>query len=212
MNIIIFGASGGTGRELVKQALEQGHAVTAFVRDKSKISYAHPQLNLRVGDVLESQAVHNAMPGHEAVIVALGAPARRAGTLRSAGTANIIHAMKAHGIKRLVCQSSLGFGDSIGVLKQTSLVFRRVIVPLLLRDTFEDHAVQEALIKQSGLNWTVVRPGNMTAGPLTGRYHHGFSSERKGLYVKISRADVAHFMLRQLGLAEYLHRTPGISY
>lgn len=172
----------------------------------------HPNLRAFAGDVLDAAAVAASMPGHDAVVICLGRPARKAGTLRSEGTRNIIAAMQAHGVPRLICQSSLGFGDSRNVLKSTSLVFRFVIVPLLLADTFRDHARQETLVKDSGLDWTIVRPGNMTNGPLTENYHHGFQAHAQGLKVKVSRADVSHFILRQIQDRQYSRKAAGISY
>jgi putative NADH-flavin reductase len=212
MNLIVFGATGGTGRQIVKQALAEGHRVTAFARTPAKLDIRHPNLKLAKGDVLDLQSVRAAMPGHDAVIVALGAPARKAGTMRSQGTANIMTAMKDCGINRLICQSSLGFGDSAEVLHATGFVFRNIIVPILLADTFKDHERQEEAVKQSGLDWTIIRPGNMTNGPKTGTYQHGFAASRRDLKIKVSRADVAHFALRQLGNNSYLRMTPGISY
>ncbi len=212
MKIIIFGASGGTGNWLTRQALAADHDVTAIVRSPETFAVHHPRLTIVPGNVLDSTAVNDAVMGHEAVFVTLGAPARRAGTLRSQGTANIVNAMQQHGIKRLICQSSLGFGDSVEVLKATGFVFRRIIVPVLLADTFADHERQEQVIKSSRLDWTIVRPGNMTNGPLTGVYHHGFSADRRDIKVKVSRADVAHIMLRQLVDNTYLHQAVGISY
>jgi putative NADH-flavin reductase len=211
MNLIIFGASGATGKELVKQALQQGHRVSAFVRTPAKLAVTHANLRLIAGDVLDSSAVAAAIPGHDAVLISLGAPARKAGTMRSEGTRNIVRAVEAAGVRRLVCQSSLGFGDSLPVLRQTPFVFRNIIVPLLLRDTFEDHARQEDVVKNTSLDWTIVRPGNMTNKPATHRYRHGFAAEDTSIKVKVSRADVAHFMLRHAASKDYLGQTPGIS-
>ena len=211
MNIIIFGASGATGKELVNQALEQGFKVTAFVRSSPKLGKTHANLRVFTGDVLEKSAVVAAIPGHDAVLISLGAPARKAGTLRSDGTRNIIEAMQASNVCRLVCQSSLGFGDSLPVLRQTSFIFRNIIVPLFLRDTFEDHARQETVVKASTLDWTIVRPGSMTNAPPKLSFLHGFSPYQQSIKVKVSRADVAHFMLQLSACKDYLHQTPGIS-
>lgn len=211
MNLVIFGASGATGKQLLKQSLEQGHHVTAFVRTPAKLPTAHANLKIMAGDVLDKSAVTAAVPGHDAVLIALGAPARKAGTLRSSGTRNIMQAMETSGVRRLVCQSSLGFGDSLQVLRRTPFIFRNIIVPLLLRDTFEDHARQEAVVKASALDWTIVRPGNMTNKPGKRTYRHGFAADDKSIQVKVSRADVAHFMLRLASGNDYMMQTPGIS-
>ena len=212
MKLLIFGATGGTGIQLVRQALEQGHAVTAFVRDPAKLDIIHPGLKVVKGNVLDPVSVLKAMEGQEAVLSAIGAPASKTGTIRSAGTLNIIQAMQQAGLKRLISQASLGYGDSKKTLDQTPFIFKYIIVPFFLKKGFADHALQEAYIRKSGLDWVIVRPGNLTDGNLTARYKHGFAATEKGLQVRVSRADVAHFMLRQLNENTYLHQSPGISY
>jgi putative NADH-flavin reductase len=212
MNLLVFGASGGTGRQIVEQALAQGHVVTAFVRDLAKFDLRHSNLRLVKGDVLDGAAVARAMPGHDAVLSALGAPATKTGTLRSEGTRNIVQAMEKAGIRRFVCQTSLGYGDTRPVLARASPLFRWIIAPLMLRKLFADHAVQEEIIKQSGLDWVIVRPGNLTDGGRTGAYRHGFAATDPAIKVEVSRADVADFMLKQVSDDTYLRATPGISY
>ncbi|WP_255372981.1 NAD(P)-dependent oxidoreductase [Chitinophaga sp. YR573] len=212
MKLIIFGATGGTGRHLVEQALSGGHEVTAFVRDPSKIEIRHPRLRTCKGDVMDYAAVEQAIQGHEAVLSSLGSPANKIGTIRSAGTLNIIKAMKKAGIQRFICQTSLGYGDSRETLNRTPFYFKYLIVPFILKKGFADHALQEEYIRQSRLDWVIVRPGNLTDNARTGNYRHGFPANDKNIQVKISRADVADFMLKQLSDNTYLHHTPGISY
>lgn len=212
MKVIVFGASGGTGRQLVQQALEQGHEVTAFLRSPEKLGLSHANLRLAKGDALDAAAIERVMPGHNAVLCALGAPALKTGTIRSVGTRNIVAAMEKAGVKRLICQTSLGYGDSKAVLKVTSFFFRFIVVPLLLRQGFADHERQEAHIKASNLDWVIARPGNLTDGTRTGRYRHGFAADDRSIRGEISRADVADFMLRQLTDDIYLGQTPGLSY
>lgn len=120
--------------------------------------------------------------------------------------------MEKRGVRRLVCLTSLGYGDSRVVLKNTSFVFRFFIAPILLRKGFADHALQEEHIKSSSLDWVIARPGNLTDGPRTGLYRHGFAYDDPTIRAEISRADVADFMLRQLGEDTYLRRTVGLSY
>ena len=212
MNLLVFGASGGTGRQIVEHALTQGHAVTAFVRDVAKLDLQHASLTVVNGDVMDAAAVARAMPGHDAVLSALGAPATRTGNLRSEGTRMIVQAMERAGIRRFVCQTSLGYGDSRPVLARTSPLFRWIIAPLLLRKAFADHAVQEDIIRQSALDWVIVRPGNLTDGARTGTYRHGFDATDPAIKVEVSRADVADFMLKQVSNDTYLRKTAGISY
>lgn len=212
MKLLIFGATGGTGLQIVSKALEQGHTVTAFVRNPDKLSILHPQLHILQGDVMDASAVADAVKGHDAILCAIGSPANKIGTIRSQGTANIVSAMEKAGVQRFICQTSLGYGDSIRTLDRTPLFFKYFIVPFILKKGFQDHALQEAHIKRSKLNWTIVRPGNLTDGPFTGVYRDGFSATDPKIKVKVSRADVADFMLKQLTDQRYLHQTPGISY
>jgi putative NADH-flavin reductase len=209
MKLIVFGSTGGTGRELIKQALDQGHNVVAYARHPAKIDdIKHASLQVVRGDVLDPAVVESAVAGQEAVLSTIGAGAERT-TLREDGTRNIVKAMEKTGVRRLICQSSLGVGDS-----RTNLPFftKYIIVSVFVRHAFADHERQEAVVKQSSLDWTVVRPSHLTDGPLTGTYRHGFPATDKRITGKISRADVADFMLKQLTDDTYLHKTPGLSY
>ena len=142
----------------------------------------------------------------------MGAPANKAGTLRSEGTRNIINAMKKANVNRFICLSSLGFDDSTEVLNRTSFLFRKIIAPYILRATFKEHHLQEIAIKQSNLNWTIVRPGNLTNGIKTEKYKYGFPYSDPTVKVKISRADVADIMLKQLTTPQYYQKAFGVSY
>jgi putative NADH-flavin reductase len=207
MKIAIFGATGSVGRLAVNQALEQGHTVTASVRDPGKIETRHEDLRLIKGDVMNAAAVEQTVQGQDAVLCILGAG--RKGKIRSEGTRQIIEAMKHAGVKRLICQSSLGVGDSRGNL---NFLWKYIMFGLLLRQAYADHVLQEEYVMKSDLDWTIIRPAAFTDGPRTGVYQHGFSGAAEGLTLKISRADVADFLLWQLTEDTYLHKTPGLSY
>ena len=207
MKLIIFGSTGSIGRHLVKQALEQGHSVTAFARDASKIGVQHPNLVITVGDALDSLTVEKAVQGHDVVLCSLGAGMQ--GVVRSEGTKNIIHAMEQADVHRLICQSSLGVGDSRGNL---NLFWKYIMFGLLLRQAYKDHIIQEKFVSQSELDWTIIRPGEFTDGAHTGHYRHGFSGTDHTPKLKISRADVADFMLKQINDETYLYKAPGLSY
>ncbi len=211
MKLLLFGATGGTGKEVLLQALEQGHTVTAIVRSPTKINTQSERLKVIQGDILTSNLDY-AFSDQDAVICCLGAPANKAGTLRSQGTKNIIDAMKKTKVNRLICQTSLGYDDSIDVLNSTSFLFKKIIVPYFLRATFKEHHLQEIAIKQSGLDWTIVRPGNLTNGKKTENYKYGFSYSAANLKVKISRADVAHLLVTQLTTHRDSQKIIGISY
>jgi len=209
MNLLVFGATGGTGRQLVEQALTQGHTVTAFARTPAKLGLQHARLHVVPGDVLDAAAVQAAVAGHDAVLSALGAPAGHKAPVRSEGTRHILHAMEQTGVRRFVCLTTLGMGDSRPALP---FAYKYLIVPLFLRSAFADSEIQEAYIRQSALEWTIARPATLTNGPRTGQYRHGFPATEPGLKIKISRADVADFMLWQLHEPTYLRQAASLSY
>lgn len=209
MNILIFGATGPTGRELVQQALAHGHVVTAFARNPAAIAEKHERLKVVKGDILDGSSVEAAVRGQEAVLLALGVRKWGKNTILSDGTRNIIEAMKRLGVRRLVCMTSLGVGDSKG---QPAWFFNWIILPLLLRNVFADKQVQEQYVTESGLDWTIVRPVFLTNRPRTGAYRHWVGQPPPSITGKISRADVADFMLAQVADKTYLHKAPGLSY
>ena len=207
MKVLVFGATGSVGRHVVGQGLERGHEITAFVREPSGLDVEHERLTVFRGDVLDGASVEGAVRGQGAVLCSIGAG--RKGGVRSEGTRNIVRAMEGAGVRRLVCQSTLGAGESSGNL---DFFWKHVMFGFLLRDAFADHEQQEAHVKNSALDWTIVRPAAFTDGGRTGDYRHGFPPTKKGLKLKISRADVAAFMLGQLTDDAYLRQTPGLSY
>jgi len=208
MNVIVFGATGTIGRLVVADLLEQGHAVTAFARSHERLGMEHANLSLAAGDALREAEVMRAVAGHEAVVVTLGAGMSRKSRIRSEGTLNVIRAMQETGVKRLIVQSTLGAHESWGNL---NFWWKRVMFGALLRPVFKDHELQEQLVRSSGLDWTIVRPGAFAEGPATGRYVEDVPVSARKLSLKITRADVAAFVARQLGDLRYLHRAVGIS-
>jgi putative NADH-flavin reductase len=208
--ILIIGATGRTGRHLVSQALDRGYAVTAFARDPSSIELRHPRLSIAQGNVLDRASVEAAMAGHHAVISALGH--RQYWSLRrthAEGTRNILLAMQRHGVRRLVCLTSLGIGDSAGRL---GMPYNLLVIPLLLPIYFWDKARQERVIAQSDVEWIIVRPGSLNNGVKRERVNTG---TRVGSYlwtVRVSRANVADFMLNQLTSDTYLRSAPGLAW
>lgn len=209
MNVVVFGATGGTGRAVVQAALAEGHRVTAFVRDAAKLGLAHERLSIATGDVMVPAAVEAAVRGQDAVVCALGTPATTKTTVRSQGTRNILAAMRATGVERLVCVSSMGIGDSKPMLP---LLYRWLLVPLLLKQGFAEHELQESSIRASDTAWTIVRPGALTNGARTDAMRHGFVADATGLRAKVSRADVAAFVVDELAAARHVHATPWLSY
>ncbi|MEM6429301.1 MAG: SDR family oxidoreductase [Deinococcota bacterium] len=207
MNILVVGATGTTGSEVVKQALDLGYNVSAFVRNPAKVTLKHKNLTIIQGDVMDPASVDKAVRGHEAVVSTLGAGAK--GKVRSEGTNNVIRAMEKADIRRFISQSTLGVGESRGNL---NFYWKYVMFGLLIRKAFLDHIKQEKYIKQSRLDWTIVRPGALTTGDKTGKYRHGFSGQDRSISLKIAASDVADFMLKQLSSDAYVHKTPSLSY
>jgi len=145
--VVVFGATGGTGQELVKQALEKNYAVTAFVRSPQKLEITDPNLNVVQGDVLEYNDVLNAVANQEVVFCNIGMPSSDKSFLRTDGTKNIVKAMEEKGVKRFVCQTSLGYGDSKEILPWH---MKYIIVPLILKNAFA--VINMGLIQRKTLN------------------------------------------------------------
>jgi len=209
MKVTIFGATGTIGRFLVDQALAQGHSVTAFTRSPDKFKQSARNLHVVNGDVRDPVAVAGAVQDQDAVICALGMPLLNKEGLRADGTRNIVAAMEAAGVKRFVCLSGLGAGDSWSMLPWH---YKYLIVPLLMRRLFADHNAQEAHIRKSPLDWIIVRPSNFAKGESSHPYEHGFSKLGPSFKLKMAPPDIADFMLRQLNNDAYLHQAPGLSY
>jgi putative NADH-flavin reductase len=208
MKLVIFGATGGTGRELVSQALERGHAVTAFARDPEPLG-SRDGLTTVAGDVLDQAAVERAVAGQDAVLSVIGKPATSPGRLRSEGTANIVRAMRRLGPRRLLSMSTMGIAETRPLLPR---LYRYALIPTLLRRTFAEHARQEAVVRSSELDWTIVRAGVLTDDPATGRFRHGFPPSDRSVKAEISRGDVADFILGQIGESTYMRAVPSVSY
>lgn len=210
LRVLVIGATGGTGRQLVQQALDQGHQVTAFVRDPSKLQIKHANLRIVKGNVLDFASVEEAMRGQSAVLCALGH--KRffyPNKIQSNGMRNILRAMKTCDVPRLICETALGIGNSVGRLGLPHTFF---ILPLILPFYMWDKLRQEGLIIASDRDWVIVRPGVLTNGDARGIYRYG---SKVGSYlwpVKISRADVADFMLKQLTDDAYVGAAPALGW
>ena len=210
MKLIIIGGTGGTGKQLIKQSLDQGHLVTAIVRNPKKVKKTHQNLKVVQGNVLDLASFEHAFQGQDAVISALGH--KRffiKTTILSEGTKNIICAMEKYQIKRFICITSLGINDSRFKL---GLYYTLFVIPVILLFYFLDKEKQERHIVNSNLDYTIVRPGQLTNGKKRGIYKHG---EGLGSYIltkMISRADVAHFILYELEANRYCKQTPVVIY
>ena len=209
MKLVIFGSTGSIGSQVVEQALEQGHTVTAFTRNPAKLNSKHPELNIFTGDVMNPALVEQAVIGHDAAICVLGSGKKLTGTVRSQGTQDIIQALEKAGVKRFICQSTLGAGDSWGNL---NFYWKYIMFGLILRKVFADHQIQEQYVRHSNLDWTIIRPGAFIEGTRTGKYRHGFPGSDRTSSLTISRPDVADFILKQLTDDTYLGKAASLSY
>ncbi len=209
MRILVFGASGRVGRPLVEQALEAGHEVTAFVRDPARLPVEHGRLRVVKGDVTDAAAVEGAVAGQDAVFSVLGHAKGAPKDVQTRGIRNIVATMKRHGVRRLVSLTGAGVRDP----EDSPKLFDKVIVAVLKlvqRDVLEDGVRHAEVIKGSGLEWVIVRGPMLTEGEKTGEYRVGYVGKDSGS--KISRADLADFMLGQLADDMHLGRMPMVSY
>jgi putative NADH-flavin reductase len=207
VKVLVIGATGATGRVLMREALAQGHQVTALARNTSAVAPEDHRPRVLQGNALDASEVEAAVAGHDAVLSALGTRSSRPTTLFSESTHNLISAMDNHGVRRLVCITGIGAGDSKG---HVGFLYDRIILPFVVKNIYEDKERQEEAIKQSDLDWVIVRPARLTDEPAKGEYRVFLG----GSYTAktISRADVAAFMLAQLTDDTYVHKTPVISY
>ncbi|MGB5692103.1 MAG: SDR family oxidoreductase [Flavobacteriaceae bacterium] len=210
MNILIIGATGKTGRQLIKEGLEAGHSITALVRNPCKLNEQHPNLQIVKGDVLDLASLQEAIPNQDAVLCALGHKRFFIKTkILSKGTANLIQTMTKYGVRRFICITALGINDS---RYRLGLYYTLFTIPFILYFYFKDKSLQEKLIEKSNLDWTIIRPGQFIPGKKRGKYKHGLKEGHYILTKLITRADVAHFMFKELADSAYLYQKPGITY
>jgi putative NADH-flavin reductase len=207
--VLVAGASRGIGLETVKRALADGHSVRALARSAGTILIEDENLHKITGDALDPSTVAAALAGADAVIQTLGAPlgpdtVLKGTTLFSRATRVLVDGMTAAGVRRLIAVTGLGAGDSRG---HGGFFYDAFVLPLMLKRLYDDKDVQEQIIRRSGLDWTIARPGILTGGPATGAYRALLNPKdwRAG---SISRADVADFLVKQVTDPTYLGKTP----
>lgn len=209
MKLLVIGASRGIGLEVVRQALQAGHQVTALIRNPDSFSERHEKLTLIKGDILDAGVVREAVSGQDVVCVTIGIkPTRRPVSVFSEGMKNVVAAMRDSQCRRLICVTGIGAGETRG---HGGFFYDRIVNPLFLKTTYGDKDRQEQVVRESGLDWVVVRPGFLTNGPRTGKYR--VLTELGGVTAgKISRADVADFILREAVEMKYRGQTPLLTY
>lgn len=207
MRHFILGATGGIGRQLVDQALERHHQVTAFARSPEKLGAARDRSTVIHGDVHKADAMSRALAGHDAVLSALGPPGPSRNTVTSDSARAIVAAMQTAGVRRLLVVGVAALFPDIGM-------FGRVLRNTLLRNIADDSAEMERIVKASNLDWTIVRPPRLTNGART--EHYGVADDHlpigAGRNATVSRADVAHFMLNEIEQLAHIRRVVGIAY
>jgi uncharacterized protein YbjT (DUF2867 family) len=201
MEIAVFGATGGTGRQLVEQASANGHGIRALTRSPEKLSSRDGVIPVE-GNVLDPDTVLRTIEGTDAAVCILGRTKNNPTDVVSRGTTHILDAMQQHDVRRLVVVTSIGLGASVMNLQW----YGRLANATVLQDLMADKARQEELVMRSRLNWTIVRPGGLTDGPRTGDYVHGTDVDVEA--APIARADVADFLLRILEQNLYLREAP----
>ena len=209
MKIIIFGASRGVGWHAVKQALDRGHLVTAFVRSPDKFEVKHANLRVCRGDAMDAVTVENAIAGQEAVISALGPTRPPVAHMMEASAKNIVAGMKKHGVRRLISTTGAGIRQPED---QPQLIDHLIglLLNLMAKEVVRDSAENVHVIQASDLDWTVVRFPRLMDGEHTGKYRVGFVSKESG--TQISRADAADFVLKELTEQNWLKKLPLVSY
>jgi putative NADH-flavin reductase len=204
--VLIIGATGRTGLRLIEESLVRGHGVTVLVRRPEALGALQSRVTVVQGDVLDPAAMARAVTGTEAVLCALGPHRESPPTLSSQGTRNLINAMEAQGVRRLVCITGAMIGHA-----DTRLGWLYRVMRTAFRDTLHDRQLQEQLILGSGLEWTLVRPPRLSNGPARGIWRAG-EDVRIGTMAHISRADLARFMVQQLEDSSFIRRAVAVAY
>jgi putative NADH-flavin reductase len=207
--VLVIGASRGIGLETVKAALRADHIVRALARSAASIPTQDAGLEKMSGDAPDGDTIRDALRDIEAVIQALGVDISPRAifertTLFSRSTRILVDAMKAAGVKRLIAVTGLGAGDSRA---HGGFLYDALFLPLLLKRVYDDKDVQESIIKSSGLDWTIVRPGLLTNRPATG-HCRVLIAPNEWRFGVISRADVADFIVRQIDDRALIGTTP----
>ena len=204
MDITLLGATGATGQQILDRALNAGHHVTALVRDPARLLQRHEHLTVVTGDATSADDLTGALTGNQVVISALGASRNSPKGLFTHTAAALISAAEKTGAKRLIWQASFGVGDTA---KHLALPLAALLTLINLGNgIFKDKDEAESAIRASDLDWTIAYTLALTNGPYTGTYTARDIPTHGRIGGKISRADVADFMLRQADGTEWSHR------
>ncbi len=208
MKVAVFGATGRTGQHVVEKALEAGHSFRAFARTPSKLENSHPDLEVVEGDVLDPERVDEAVAGADAVISVLGPVKNEPTYTISRGMGHILEAMREHDVARLI----VSVGAGVHMPQDEPGLFDRIIglvLKLTARHVYEDMRRVAERVRESDRNWTLVRVPMLTDDPGTGDIRAGYLGQGTG--PRLSREDMASFIVRQLEDERYVHEAPVIS-
>ena len=206
MNILVIGATGATGSEIVKQLVEQGHTVTAFARTPSKVTTYGGKVRVVQGEAHDQASLEKAVAGQDAVLSALGPRSLKKDDLQEAFARNLVSSMQMAGVSRLVELSAIGAGDSVKQASFPVIVIRKTV----LKNMFDDKERGEKYILDSQLNYTLVRPGRLVNKPAKGGVKASLSG--KDVSMSVHRADVAQFMIAQLEDSTWARQAPLSGY
>jgi putative NADH-flavin reductase len=209
MQIALFGASGKVGQQFLQQALAKGYAVKALVRSPEKVTQLSPNLTVLSGDVLNPNDVARTVEGSDLVVSLFGHVKGSPATLQTDGTRNIVNAMKKAGVRRIISLSGGGLPFEKDVPKFADHLIRgimKVFVPKIL----DDAVAHAEVLRQSGLDWVIVRGPRLTDGPHTGTYRVGWVGVNAS--TQVSRADLADFLIKLVESEEFVHQMPFVSY
>lgn len=203
MKLLVLGATGGIGREILRQGLERGHAITAFVRLPDRLGDLRDRVTTVQGDLMDANAMANVFGGHDGILSAFGPTTLRPSTMRREFGRALVSGMRKSGVRRCeLVSAAFLFGD-IGL-------FGNLLKATIFRGMSPDMAGMEAAIHATELDWTIVRPPRLTNGPITKNYRVADDNLPPGGFF-ISRADVAHFMLGEVEAPAHLRRIVGLS-
>ena len=208
MNILLFGATGGTGRQVISQGIQAGHHITAFVRNPKSLQVKSKLLKVITGNILSQKDVQEVVKGQDVVISTLGNKTSHAlwetNHTISDGVKNIISAMKKEKVRRLLFVASFGVNEKI-------FLPEKLFIKVVLKNIFADIPLQEQRIKESGLDWTLVHPARLTTVLKIGKYH-AQEDLPIGIFSQISRAGVADFLLNNISNRSVIGKTITLSY
>lgn len=208
MKILVLGANGSVGRRLVAEGLVRGHRITAFVRNPSTIRQQSPNLSVAVGNVLDDASLARALEGQDAVAYTVGVRKPGTTTLFSDSTRKLLPLMESKQVKRLVCITGVGAGETKG---HGGFFYDRFFYPLFTKNIYKDKERQEDIIRNSPLQWTIVRPAIFRESPAKSAFL-AVTDVDKIVLRRISRQEVANFVLDELETGRFIHQSPFIGH